>query len=75
MRNLIKIAAVAAAALLGGVTASQAQYRQQASTEAGVGNAQSHAAYRYGFGRGFGGAYAYAGPRWHHRWHHRYRRW
>ncbi|HLH89037.1 MAG TPA: hypothetical protein VKX28_11305 [Xanthobacteraceae bacterium] len=63
MRNLIRLAAIAGA-LLGCVTVSQAQSGQQSSTEAGVGNAQSHGAYGYGFG----GAYAqYGGHLRHHR--------
>jgi hypothetical protein len=64
MRNLIKIAAVVGA-LLGGVTASQAQSGQQLSTEAGVDNAQSHGGY------GYGGAYARYGG--HYRYHRHYR--
>jgi hypothetical protein len=78
MRNLIKIAAIAGA-LLGCGTIAQAQSfaqgRQQASTEAGVGNAHSHGAFAGFYGSRFGsrGPYAqyYGGGFRHHR-HHRW---
>ena len=78
MRNLIRIATIAGA-LLGCVSIAQAQSiaqgRQQASTEAGVGNADSHraAAGFHGSRLGFRGAYArYEGGRYRHHRHHRW---
>jgi opacity protein-like surface antigen len=64
MRNLIMIAAIAA--VLFGSAAARAQSSQQASTEAGVDYAQSHAAY------GYHGAYARYGGGYRHYRHYRW---
>ena len=64
MRNLVIIAAIAAA--LFGSAAARAQSGQQASTEAGVDNALSHGVY------GYRGAYARYGG---HYGHYRHYRW
>ena len=52
MRNVIKIAAIAAT-LLGSIAVAEAQSGQQGSTEAGTSYAQGHGGYGY-----YGGARA-----------------